>query len=302
MIINHLPEIRGRYRFNYPLSKVTWFQVGGEVDVLFQPIDVKDLCFFLKNRSKDLPLFTLGAGSNLLVRDGGISGIAIKLGSGFNYFSWDGNLLITGAACLDRTIALSMVEKNLSGLEFLVGIPGTIGGAIRMNTGAYGREVKDVLEWVEAVDEEGNIHYFKASEMKMIYRKCLLPDTLIFTRAAFRVEISSPSDVQSQVERILSLKEATQPIKGRTGGSTFKNPSTDLSAWQLIDQAGCRGLSKGDVIVSEKHCNFLLNLGKATAKEIEELGEEIRQRVYICFGIQLEWEIIRIGEKSKILK
>ncbi|MBI1954716.1 MAG: UDP-N-acetylmuramate dehydrogenase [Proteobacteria bacterium] len=296
MLINYLPEIRGRYRFNYPLSKATWFQVGGEVDVLFQPIDVKDLCFFLKNRSKDLPLFTLGAGSNLLVRDGGISGIAIKLGSGFNDFSWDGNLLIAGAACLDRTIALSMVEKGLSGLEFLVGIPGTIGGAIRMNAGAYGREVKDVLEWVEAVDEEGNIHYFKASEMTMSYRKCLLSDTLIFTRAAFRVEISSPSDVQSQIERILSLKEATQPIKGRTGGSTFKNPSPDLSAWQLIDQAGCRGLSKGNVIVSEKHCNFLLNLGKATAKEIEELGEEIRQRVYNCFGIQLEWEIIRIGK------
>lgn len=296
MLINCLPKIKGRYRFNYSLSKATWFQVGGKVDVLFQPADVEDLCFFLKNRSKDFPLFTLGAGSNLLVRDGGISGIAVKLASGFNDFSCDGNLLIAGAACLDRTIALSMFKKGLSGLEFLVGIPGTIGGAIRMNAGAYSNEVKDVLEWVEAVDEEGNIHYFKVSEMEMGYRKCLLPNTLIFTRAAFRVEISSHSKIQSQIERILSLKKATQPIKGRTGGSTFKNPSINLSAWKLIDQAGCRGLSKGDVIVSEKHCNFLLNLGKATAKEIEELGEEIRKRVYNCFGIQLEWEIIRIGK------
>ncbi len=291
-----LPKVQGRYAFEAPLSDLTWFQVGGPTQVLFRPADVKDLCHFLHHKPTELPLWCLGAGSNVLVRDGGWNGIVLRLGRSFATLERQGNLLIIGAGCLDRTAALTACQLGLSGLEFLIGIPGTLGGAIAMNAGAYGYEIKDRLVWIEWITPEGILQKVENHAQRMTYRHGHLPPGVIVTRAAFLCEPQNPTLIQERHHFFLEEREKSQPIKGRTGGSTFKNPSQGEKAWQLIDRSGCRGLRIGDAQVSEKHCNFLLNLGQATATDLENLGETVQSKVLDQTGVLLEWEILRIGE------
>jgi UDP-N-acetylmuramate dehydrogenase len=290
-----LPPVRGRYEFNIPLSQSTWFRVGGPAEVIFKPADIDDLCQFLIQKPSDLPCYPLGAGSNVLVRDAGLQGCVIRLGRSFATIEQQENLVILGAGCLDRTVALTTCQLGLSGLEFLVGIPGTIGGAIAMNAGAYGHEIKDRLQWIEWITIDGKIERAAAQDLNMTYREGHLPDNVIVTRAAFLCEPKPSTDIQLTLDTFLSEREKSQPIRGRTGGSTFKNPTEGLKAWQLIDQAGCRGLKVGDAQVSEKHCNFLLNLESATAADLEQLGNTVQARVHDQTGVLLEWEIIRLG-------
>jgi UDP-N-acetylmuramate dehydrogenase len=289
-----LPAIEGRYVFDQPLAPSTWFRVGGPARVVFKPKDINDLQNFLKNKPADLPLFCIGAGSNILVRDGGVNACVVRLGSGFSQMEKENNTVILGAGCLDRTVALQCQQWGLTGLEFLVGIPGTIGGAVAMNAGAYGGEVKDFMKWVDVVDNQGTLHRLVCGDLGMAYRKGNLPKGCIAVRAAFTCDPKDPAEIHHTLNDFLKRREDTQPIRGRTGGSTFKNPP-EQKAWELIDTAGCRGLQIGDAQVSEKHCNFLLNLGQATAHHIETLGETVRQRVLEKTGITLEWEIMRLG-------
>lgn len=290
-----LPNVRGRYAFAYDLSKITWFKAGGVAEVLFKPKDTQDLIAFIKDKDPAIPVTVLGAGSNVLVRDGGIKGVVIKLGSGFSEITFNGFEVIAGGACLDRTFVLACAEKGLSGIEFLVGVPGTIGGAVFMNAGAYGSEIKDFINWVEIVGVDGTLTRLQAADLSMKYRKGNLPKGAIVVRASFVLHSDDPEIIHTRINAYLQQREDTQPIRGRTGGSTFKNP-TDMSAWKLIDQAGCRGLMMGDAQVSEKHCNFLLNLDAAKSSDLEQLGERVRQTVKDTTGIELEWEIIRLGE------
>lgn len=290
-----LPNVRGRYAFSFDLSKVTWFKVGGVAEVLFKPKDVEDLITFIKNKDPIMPITMLGAGSNVLVRDGGIKGVVIKLGSGFSEITFNQNEVTVGGACLDRTFVLACAEKGLSGIEFLVGVPGTIGGAVAMNAGAYGGEIKDYLSWVEIVTTDGKLARLHAKDLTMQYRKGNLPKGAIIVRACFQLLNDDVDAIHERIQTYLQQREDTQPIRGRTGGSTFKNPP-NMSAWKLIDQAGCRGLTIGDAQVSEKHCNFLLNLDAAKAADLEQLGEHVKQSVKEKCGVELEWEIIRLGE------
>jgi UDP-N-acetylmuramate dehydrogenase len=291
-----LPKVRGRYTFDFDLSKVTWFKVGGKADVLFKPEDHDDLIYFLSNTSYDIPITVLGAGSNVLVRDGCIDGVVIRLGSGFSNVTFDGQRVIVGSATLDRTLALECAQQGLAGLEFLVGIPGTIGGAIMMNAGAYGSEIKDFLEWVEYINPYGTLHRLQKSDLSMQYRRGNMPKGAIITRCCFKLTSDGPDAIHERIDAYLKRRDETQPVRGRTGGSTFKNPDHAKSAWQLIDEAGCRGLRVGDAQVSEKHCNFLLNLDHASATDLETLGETVKRRVYETSGVHLEWEIIRLGQ------
>lgn len=264
--------------------------------MLFRPADVEDLAYFLKHTPHACPLTVIGVGSNLLVRDGGIKGVVIRLmGKAFTGYQVVGDTIEVAAGCLDRTVALTACEVGLGGLEFLVGIPGTIGGALRMNAGAYGREIKDVLVYAEALDRQGQIHRLSVEDMGFSYRHCQVPSDWIFTKAVLKGTPENPSVIEAKLKDILKTREETQPTKGRTGGSTFRNPDGD-KAWSLIDQAGCRGAQVGQAQVSTKHCNFLLNLGGASAKDIEELGEMVRERVLKSSGIDLCWEIVQIGE------
>lgn len=289
-----LPPVRGRYLFEADLSKLTWFGVGGPAEILFKPKDLRDLCEFLSVNTH--PVFTLGAGSNIIVRDGGIKGVTIRLTGPFAEIKIDGEFIEVGAGCLDRTVAMTCQQQGLSGLEFFISVPGTIGGALRMNAGAYGYETKDRLVWAEAVRPDGEVVQISASEMGMSYRHCGVPDDWIFTRALFHCERDTPENIQARLQDILEKRQATQPTKGRTGGSTFKNPGP-LSAWKLIDEAGCRGMTLGDAIMSEKHCNFMLNMGNASAQDLEDLGERVRKTVKESTGVELQWEIKRVGEK-----
>jgi UDP-N-acetylmuramate dehydrogenase len=301
-----LPNVRGRYAFNYDLSKATWFKVGGKAEVLFKPKDVDDLALFLREIDGKMPIVILGAGSNVLVRDGGIKGCVIKLGSGFSDIQFDGTFVTVGAACLDRTFVMECAQKGLSGLEFLVGVPGSIGGAVAMNAGAYGGEIVDFLVWVEIIDAHGNVSRLQTSDLHMTYRHGNLPDNAIVTRACFELAPKDPALISETIDAFLQKREDTQPIRGRTGGSTFKNPASEgmgkdsapKKAWELIDDAGCRGMSINDAQVSEKHCNFLLNLHAAKAADLEHLGETVRATVKAKTGITLEWEIIRLGDKE----
>lgn len=295
--VEKLPVVRGRYTPGVRLSDQTWFRVGGEADVLYRPADEEDLAFFLTHKPKEIPVNIVGAGSNLLVRDGGVSGVVIRLGRGFSSIRVEGNLVYVGAGCLDRTVSLTCRDAGLGGLEFLVGIPGTVGGAVRMNAGAYGREIKDILVYAEALDPQGQRHRLTPEDLHMTYRHTALSEGWIVTHAVFKGVPQDPVGIGTALEDILAQREATQPIRGRTGGSTFKNPDdcTLKKAWELIDAAGCRGLKKGDAQVSEKHCNFLLNLGQATATDLESLGEEVKRRVQETSGVCLEWEIIKMG-------
>lgn len=294
-----LPSVRGRYSFGTCLSNVTWFQVGGPAFVLYKPEDIADLQYFLKEKSTDLPYFVLGAGSNVLVRDGGYDGAVIKLGRCFAQITIENDELIAGAAALDRTVAMFAIQHQMSGVEFLVTIPGAIGGAVAMNAGCYGFEVKDVLAWIEIVDSQGELRKLYPHELSMSYRKSLLPKGCVIVRAAFKITKGNIIDIQQNTQRYLQLREESQPTKGRTGGSTFKNPD-QAKAWELIDQAGCRGLAIGAAKMSEKHCNFMLNTGGATANELERLGELVRKKVKESSNHELEWEIIRVGESKKL--
>lgn len=294
-LIERLPEVRGRYTADAPLNGVTWFRVGGTAEVMFRPADREDLLSFLRDKPVDVPVTVFGVGSNLLVRDGGIPGVVLRLGRGFADIQADGHDILCGAAALDLNVATAAKLEEIGGLEFLCGIPGTIGGALRMNAGAYGRETKDVLVWAEAVDPQGVAHRLQPEDMGFAYRKSSVPADWIFLGARLQGHAGDPATIAKKMSEIQTSRSESQPIRTRTGGSTFKNPPGE-KAWQLIDRAGCRGLKHGGAMVSELHCNFLINTGAATADDIERLGEEVRARVLADSGITLEWEIRRIGQ------
>ncbi|MGZ3311999.1 MAG: UDP-N-acetylmuramate dehydrogenase, partial [Xanthobacteraceae bacterium] len=274
---------------------LTWFRVGGPAQVMFMPDSEEDLAYFLKNLPAEIPVTVIGLGSNLIVRDGGVAGIVVRLGRGFNEVTVEeGNRIRAGTGVPDVKVARVAQEAALDGLVFYRGIPGGIGGALRMNGGAYGRETKDSLIEARGVDRQGNVRVYKNADMHYTYRHCGLPDDIIFTQALYQGTPGDPAAIAVAMDKITESREATQPIKSRTGGSTFKNPPGQ-KAWQLIDAAGCRGLKHGDAQVSQMHCNFLINLGSATAADIEALGETVRRRVKETSGVELEWEIKRIG-------
>jgi UDP-N-acetylmuramate dehydrogenase len=276
---------------------MTWFRVGGPAEVLFRPADEADLAEFLKGLPAETPVTVLGVGSNLLVRDGGISGVTIRLGRGFAEVTPEDDMVRAGAGALDLNVALTAAEAGVAGLEFLSGVPGTIGGGLRMNAGAYGGEIKDALVEAGAIDRRGAVHRVTVAELGLSYRHSAAPDDWIFTGAVLRGRRGDPAEIAARMEEIKTAREASQPIRTRTGGSTFANPPGD-SAWRLIDAAGCRGLVRGGAMVSEKHTNFLINTGTASAADVEGLGEEVRRRVHAQFGIVLEWEIRRVGRHS----
>lgn len=291
---SNLPQLRGRLVANETLAPVTWFRVGGPAQVLFMPEDESDLAYLLANLPHDVPLTVIGLGSNLIVRDGGIAGVVVRLGRGFNEITVEqGNRLWAGAAAPDLRVAKAAQEAAINGLAFLSGIPGAIGGALRMNGGAYGGETKDILVEARGVDRSGNVRVYKNTDMGYTYRHCGVSEDVIFTQALFQGTPGNKEDIAAEMARIAKARAETQP-RNLTGGSTFKNPEGH-KAWQLIDAAGCRGLVVGDAQVSELHCNFLINRGKATAADIENLGEEVRRRVKENSGVTLEWEIRRIG-------
>ncbi len=294
-----LPNVRGRLEPNYPLADLTWFRVGGPAEVLFTPADEADLASFMSGLPEDVPVYVIGVGSNLLVRDGGILGVVIRLGRGFADVKLDGPMRVkAGTAALDVRVARFAAENGIDALTFLRGIPGSIGGALRMNGGAYGGETKDVLVEARAVDLKGNIKVLSNADMHYSYRHCGAADDLIFTEATFEGRAGKTEDIMAAMDKITSSREATQPIKSRTGGSTFKNPPGQKS-WQLIDAAGMRGFAIGPAKVSDLHCNFLINEGGATAAQIEELGETVRAKVKAHSGVDLDWEIKRIGIKGE---
>jgi UDP-N-acetylmuramate dehydrogenase len=277
-----------------PLGPATWFRVGGPADVLVRPADTDDLLLLLRDMPADMPLTVLGAASNLVIRDGGIAGVVLRLARGFGDVVVEADGIIAGAAALDVTVAETAAAAGLAGLEFLVGIPGSIGGAVAMNAGAYGVEIKDVLDWAEIATPDGLLR-LDAGALHFAYRHAQLPARGVVVRARLRAAAGDKTAIAARLAEIRAAREATQPVRARTGGSTFKNPPGDRKAWELIDAAGCRGLTHGAAQVSEKHCNFLLNLGGASAADIEALGEEVRARVLAHSGIALEWEIRRIG-------
>lgn len=287
-------KLRGRLLPNQSLAELTWFRVGGPAQALFMPEDEADLAYFLGLLPADIPVTVVGLGSNLIVRDGGIPGVVVRLGRGFSDVTVDGLRVTAGAAVPDVRVARAAQEAGVAGLAFMRGIPGAVGGALRMNGGAYQGETKDILIEARAVDRQGRIHTLGIADMHYTYRHCGAPEDYIFTQAVFQGTRGDPAEIAAAMDKITESREATQPIKSRTGGSTFKNPPGG-KAWQLIDAAGCRGLVVGGAQVSELHCNFLINLGGATATDIETLGETVRRRVKENSGVDLEWEIKRIG-------
>ena len=293
-LIERLPKVRGKYTPFADLAKTIWFRTGGPAEVLYKPADVQDLAFFLKEKPIDVPVITIGVGSNLLIRDAGIPGVVIRLGKGFSQVAIHGDEIHVGAAMLDRSVAMIAGETGLSGLEFLVGVPGTIGGALRMNAGCYGGEIKDCLTHAFALDQHGDLQALTLDDMGFSYRHCDIPDDWIFIGARFRGRQGTSSTINEHMNQLLLQREESQPIRTRTGGSTFANPQGQ-SAWKLIDQAGCRGLRRGGAQISEKHCNFMINDSNASANDLEMLGEEVRARVLATSGIDLCWEIKRVG-------
>ena len=296
-LCDRLPPVRGSYTENAPLGTLTWFRVGGNAEVLFEPQDREDLAALLNGKPADVPVTLLGLGSNLLVRDGGVPGVVVKLGRAFATIEVLGTTLRAGAGALDRAIAMASRDAAIAGLEFLSGVPGTLGGALRMNAGAYEREMKDVVAEAEALDAEGAHHRLMALELGFSYRHTAVPEDWVFTSATLIGEKGDAEEIGRRIAEIAGAREETQPIRSRTGGSTFTNPE-NAAAWELIERAGCRGLTVGGAAVSEKHCNFLINTGSATAADLEALGEEIRRRVREETGVQLEWEIRRIGQPA----
>lgn len=294
-----LPKVRGRYLFDVPLALSTWFRVGGPAQVTFKPADAEDLRFFLRNKPEELPLQVIGVGSNLLVRDGGVTGVVVRLGQGFTNIYMDTTTIDVGAAVLDRNVAAFASEAGISGFEFLCGIPGTIGAALRMNAGAYGSDIAQVLQYAIAVDPKGNLHRLTAQDLGLAYRHCDLPKDWIFIGARLKGHVGDVKEIEEKISTFLAERERSQPVKSRTGGSTFANPE-GAKAWELIEKAGCRGLKKGDAMMSELHCNFMINTGSATASDLEALGEEVRQRVLNVTGVDLRWEIERIGVEESV--
>ncbi len=300
-LIARLPAVRGRYDAGYLLSRIAWFKVGGPADVLFTPADTADLAAFLAQVPGDVGVSIIGVASNLLVRDGGVAGVVVKLGREFNDIRIDGMDVIAGAAAMDPIVARAAAEAGIAGLEFLIGIPGTIGGALRMNAGAYGREMKDVVVEAEAVDAQGRLHRLTTADLGFTYRHAAVPDGWIFTSARLRGTPGIATEITARMDEIRRKREDSQPVRTRTGGSTFTNPGGPNGtprAWELVDRAGCRGLVLGGARVSPVHTNFLENTGDATAADIEELGEIVRRRVLETSGVTLEWEIQRIGRKA----
>jgi len=296
-LIDRLPPVRGRYNEDVALADVTWFRVGGPAEVVFRPADHDDLVEFLTHKPTDVPVMVMGVGSNLLVRDGGVAGVIIRLGKGFAQIATEDGSIVAGAGALDVNVALIARMSGVAGLEFLSGIPGTIGGALRMNAGAYGSEIKDVLEQAEALTPTGEIKHLTAADMDFGYRHCGVPEDWIFTSARLRCQPGRSEDITAQINAIRAARQSSQPVRARTGGSTFANPAdSDQKAWELIDAAGCRGLKRGGAMVSELHCNFLINSDNASAADLEALGEEVRRRVQETSGVTLHWEIRRIGD------
>ncbi len=301
-----LPELRGRLLGNESLAPLTWFRVGGPAQLLFTPADENDLVYFLSQVPRDLAITVIGVGSNLIVRDGGVEGVVIRLSPrGFGTIetrrdrdgaSWK-STIIAGTAALDKRVAADAAAANLSGLEFYHGIPGTIGGALRMNAGANGSETKDVLVEARGVTRDGDIRTFSNADMQFSYRGNGVDPSVIFTRATFHAVPAATEDIRARMDAVQQHRETAQPIREKTGGSTFKNPPGH-SAWKLIDAAGCRGLTIGGAMVSPMHCNFLINTGTATADDIEQLGETVRARVLAHSGVDLHWEIKRIGRPA----
>lgn len=294
-LINNLPQVRGNYQEAAKLSEHTWFGVGGPAEVLFTPADINDLIQFCRNIDPDIPVYTIGAGSNLLVRDGGIPGVVIS-SKALKHQDINGNLLTVGSGWTDAETARLAARHGIAGLEFLIGIPGTIGGGLRMNAGAFGKEFCDVVETATAVDRNGDIHEMTPQQMGMRYRHTDTPDDWIFTEATLKGEAGDAEAIRAAMKAIITTRSDSQPQGVRTGGSTFANPDGHKS-WQLIDQAGCRGLTHGGAMVSDKHCNFLINANKASASDIEALGEIVQSRVKAQSGIDLRWEIRRVGTK-----
>lgn len=290
-----LPELRGRLIANQPLADLTWFRVGGPAQVLFTPADEADLAYFLKGLPEDIPVTVIGLGSNLIVRDGGVPGVVIRLGRGFAEVAVEeGHRLRAGTAVPDVKLARAAADAGIDGLAFYRGIPGGLGGALRMNAGAHGGETKDVLVEARGVDRAGNIRVFSNADFAFSYRHSGAPNDIIFTSGLYQGRPGEPAAILAEMDRITQAREASQPIREKTGGSTFKNPPGH-KAWQLVDAAGCRGLMEGAAQVSPMHCNFLINTGGARAADIEGLGEEVRRRVKAQSGVELEWEIKRIG-------
>ena len=305
-LVERLPEVRGRYTESVALDRLTWFRVGGPADVLFRPADAADLAGFLAAKPNDVPVMVIGVGSNLLVRDGGVAGVVIRLGRAFAKISIatasDGVArLEAGAMALDYTVARTAQHAGIAGLEFLSGVPGTIGGALRMNAGAFGSEMAAVVTGARAFDTAGRAHELSLAELGFAYRCSAVPEDWIFSAATLQGAPGDTAAIAARMAEIAAGREASQPIRLRTGGSTFKNPP-GASAWELIDKAGCRGLKRGGAMVSEKHCNFLINTGTATAGDLEALGEEVRRRVAEATGVALEWEIRRVGRHAQGLE
>ena len=292
-----LPPLRGRVQADANLAPATWFRVGGPAEVLVRPADADDLSAFLAALPLEIPITTIGAASNLIIRDGGIAGVVIRLARGFGDITIDGDGIIAGAASLDAVVAEHAAQANLAGLEFLSGIPGSIGGAIAMNAGAYGGDVAGTLDWAEIMTRQGELVRLRAADIGFSYRHSGLPAESIVVRARFIARPGHEAAIAARMGEIRNSRESTQPTRARTGGSTFRNPP-GAKAWELIDAAGARGLTRGGAQISEKHCNFMLNIGDATAADLEGLGEEVRRRVHALSGITLDWEIKRLGLPS----
>jgi UDP-N-acetylmuramate dehydrogenase len=289
-----LPTLRGRVQRNAVLAPATWFRVGGAAEILVRPADVDDLCTLLRDMPLHVPVTVIGAASNLIVRDGGIGGVVIRLARGFGDIEIDGDGIIAGGAALDAVVAEHAAAAGLSGLEFLSGIPGSVGGAVAMNAGAYGSDCAAALDWAEIVTRQGDLLRMPGGQIGFGYRHSCLPPECVVVRARFFARPGEASAIAARMAEIKASREATQPVRARTGGSTFRNPE-GARAWELIDAAGCRGLTRGAAQVAEKHCNFLINTGGATATDLEGLGEEVRRRVHEASGVTLQWEIKRIG-------
>ncbi len=299
--LNALPALRGKLLDNVSMADLCWFRVGGPADIMFMPADTEDLAAFLKALPQDVPLTVLGAGSNVLIRDGGLRGVTIRLGAAFGQVKQINDTKIeAGAACLDVRLARAAAEMSLSGLAFYRGIPGAIGGALAMNAGAYGGETGDVLDEVDMLDRQGNLHTLSVNDLALSYRHNGFTDFAVYVAARFNAVSGARDTIEAEMQAISDKREDSQPIKSRTGGSTFKNPGgadpDGMKAWKLIDAAGCRGLQIGDAQISEQHCNFMINHGDASAADIERLGETVRGKVRETAGIELQWEIKRLGE------
>jgi UDP-N-acetylmuramate dehydrogenase len=297
-LINRLPPVRGKLIPNAPLADQTWFRVGGPAEILYRPVDEEDLAFFLAQCPMDIPVLVLGAASNVLIRDGGVPGVVIRFSPAFATVKCDNGQIRTGAASIDLNVARAAQNAGIAGLEFLCGIPGTIGGGLRMNAGSYGREFKDIVVSADIITRDGARRTLTPADIGFAYRHTDVAADSIFVSALLRGDAGNSAEIQQRMNDIQAARNASQPIREKTGGSTFANPDNDpykRKSWQLIEAAGCRGLKIGQAMMSELHCNFMINTGNPTAADLENLGEEVRRRVLDNSGVELRWEVKRIG-------